>query len=122
MENERVSSLICFEKEGKESLRRICDWRIKKEWLRYGEIGYQQNYRSGHGGHPSEQEPVGTAKKTDISVWLQNTKYKTHNNLACQKDGNFTAAIAEDAKQFEAPGHYTKLQYSSVLESRMMTA
>lgn len=120
MENERVSSLMCLEKKGKESLRRICDWSVKEEWLIYEEIGYQQNYRSGHGGHWSEQEPVGN-NQNDRHFCLVK-RYKTHNSLACQKDGNFPAAITEDAKQFEATDRYTESQYSSVLESRMTTA
>jgi hypothetical protein len=43
--------------------------------------------------------------------------------LACQKDDvNFSAVIAQDAKQFVARDHYTESQYASVLESRMTTA
>lgn len=50
------------------------------------------------------------------------TKDKTHNSLACQKDGNFLQLLQKTPKQFEVPDHHTGSRYSSVLESRMTTA
>lgn len=87
--------------------------------MRYEEIGYQQNYRNGCGGHFSKQDLVGSAKKTATSV--RGTRHKTYYCWSCQKDGNFPAAIAQDTQRFEARDHYVKSQYFAVLESRPTT-